>query len=177
MQPEKFVQAKSALLVIDVQQGLFTKSTPIYNAGQLLGNINLLVERAHRAGVPVYYIQHSDERNLVKNSQDWQLHSQIHPQQIDYIVHKCHGNAFEDTNLGELLRSLNITSLVITGLVTHGCVKATVIGARQLGYQVTLAADGHSSYSKDAAQLIDKWNLKLSELEVELIPTSEITFS
>jgi len=176
MPPEKFVQAKTALLVIDVQQGLFKKSTPIYQADQLLKIVNSLVDRAHRAGVPVCYIQHSDERSLVKHSPDWQLHPQLHPQQGDHMVFKCHGNAFEDTNLGDLLRSLNITSLVITGLVTHGCVKATVMGALQLGYEVILVSDGHSSYSKDAAQLIDKWNQKLSELEAGLIPASQITF-
>jgi hypothetical protein len=50
------------------------------------------------------------------------------------------------------------------------------MGALQLGYEVILVSDGHSSYSKDAAQLIDKWNRNLSELEAGLIPASEITF-
>ena len=35
-------EGKAALLVIDVQQGLFGKGTPIYKAGELLGNIGLL---------------------------------------------------------------------------------------------------------------------------------------
>jgi nicotinamidase-related amidase len=39
-----------ALLIIDVQQGLFKK--PTYKADELLHNINALIDRAHRGGVP-----------------------------------------------------------------------------------------------------------------------------
>jgi nicotinamidase-related amidase len=169
-------QNNTALLVIDVQQGLFRKSTPIYKADELLENINLLVDRAHGAGAPVFYIQHSDNRTLVKGSQDWQLHRGLQPQRMDSIIHKQHGNAFEDTNLDTLLKSKNITHLVIAGLVTHGCVKATCLGARQLGYNVILVTDGHSSYSKDAGRLIEEWNQKLGAQNCELKAASEIAF-
>jgi nicotinamidase-related amidase len=165
-----------ALLVIDVQQGLFGKSTPIYKAEELLQNITCLIERAHRCSVPVFYVQHSALRTLVKGSPDWQLHSRLQPLTIDCILHKQHGNAFEGTILEEALRSRNVTSLVITGLVTHGCVRATCIGAMQLGYKVILAKDGHSNFSKQAAKLIEEWNQKLSAKKVELKSTSEIEF-
>ncbi|HOU16235.1 MAG TPA: isochorismatase family cysteine hydrolase [Anaerolineae bacterium] len=167
---------KTALLVIDVQEGLFKKSTPVYKAADLLENIIALVERAHESDVPVFYIQHSDARNLVKGSADWQLHAELHPQNRDYIIHKQHGNAFEDTPLEETLRSLHVDTVVVTGLVTHGCVKATCLGARELGYNVILVQDGHSSFSKDAADLIEKWHEKLSAKQVQVRPTAVITF-
>ena len=165
-----------ALLVIDVQQGLFKKSTPIYNADELLGNINLLVDLAHQDGVPVFYIQHTEPRTLVEGSPDWQLHPKLQPQSTDNIIHKQHSNAFEGTDLDNILQSQNITCLLVTGLVTHGCVKATCIGARQLGYRVILVKDGHSSYSQQAAQIIDKWNQNLASQQVEIKSTSEIEF-
>jgi len=176
-QSKEMKQSNLALFVIDVQQGLFRKSTPIYQAEGLLENINLLVDRAHGDGVPVFYIQHSDTGTLVKGSQDWQLHSRLLPLATDYIIHKQHGNAFEETNLDEVLQSKNITTLVVTGLVSHGCVRATCIGARQLGYRVILVKDAHSNYSKQAAQIIDKWNQSLGAQQVELKLTSEIEFS
>lgn len=168
-------QTNVALLIIDVQQGLFEKSTPVYKAEQLLQNINTLVERAHEGGVPVFYIQqHSDSKNLVMGSPQWQLHPRLQPQPADSVVHKLHGNAFEDTNLEENLRAKQINSLIITGLVTHGCVRATCLGARQLGYHVILVKDGHSNYSKQAERFIQEWNQKLSAESIELIPTREI---
>ncbi len=167
---------KTALLVIDVQQGLFNKPTPIYQDKALLENINLLADRAHQAGVPVCYVQHSDKKALVKGSKDWQLHPRLHPLEGDIFIHKQHGNAFEGTDLEEEMKSRNIDSVVVTGLVTHGCVRATCLGAIKQGYEVVLVKDGHSSYSQKAAQLIEEWNQKLSTASVELALTSEIKF-
>jgi nicotinamidase-related amidase len=94
-------QKDVALLVIDVQQGLFDKSTPIYKADELLSHIGTLVDRAHRAGAPVFYVQHSAQKWLVKGSDEWQLHPRLHPLDTDHIVHRRHGNAFEETTLQE----------------------------------------------------------------------------
>ena len=38
----------TALLVIDVQQGLFAKPTPIHRGDELLATIGELIQRAHR---------------------------------------------------------------------------------------------------------------------------------
>ncbi len=165
-----------AMLVIDVQQGLFAKSTPIYKADELLSHIGTLVDRAHRAGAPVFYVQHSAQKWLVKGSDEWQLHPRLHPLDADHIVHKCHGNAFEGTTLQEELEALRIRRLVVTSLVTHGCVRATCMGAHQLGYPVILVSDGHSSFHKQAGKLIEEWNQKLSEGGVELKSTRQINF-
>jgi nicotinamidase-related amidase len=167
--------APMALLVIDVQKGLFKKSTPIYEADQLLGNINTLIRRAERAGAPVLYIQHANKM-LVEGTDDWELHPELERLGTGVAIHKRHGNAFQDTNLREELESRGIRRVVITGLVTHGCVKATCIGAKSQGYEVVLVKDGHSSYSKQAAKLIAEWNEKLSEGTVELGATEEIAF-
>ena len=175
-QSKKVNQPNLALLVIDVQQGLFSKSTPIYKAEDLIQNITSLVDRAHRDGAPVFYIQHSDPRSLVKGSPGWQLHPQLQPSATDSIIHKQHGNAFEETGLDEALKSRNVTGVIVTGLVTHGCVRATCLGAQQLGYRVILVKDGHSSFSKQAAKLIEEWNQKLSAEKIELKSASEIEF-
>ncbi len=173
---EKDNQNPVALLIIDVQQGLFEKHTPIYKADKLLENITTLIDRAHRSNAPVFYVQHSDTRALVKGSADWQLHPHLQPLKVDYSIHKQHGNAFEDTSLDNTLRELHVATVVVAGLVTHGCVRATCIGAQELGYNVILVQDGHSNYSKQAAEIIDKWNQKLSARKIELKSTAEITF-
>jgi nicotinamidase-related amidase len=169
-------QCQTALLVIDVQQGLFRRSTPIYQAETLLDNINDLVAAAHQAGAPVYYIQHSNQKILAKGSHDWQLHPQLHLTKQDGLIHKLYGNAFQDTGLDEMLRSREVNTLVITGLVTQGCVKATCLGGKELGYRVILVSDAHSNYSKQAAQIIAEWHEKLNALAVALQPACEIVF-
>jgi nicotinamidase-related amidase len=167
---------KTALLVVDVQHGLFQKSTPVYRSEALLGNILNLVEAAHRAGVPVVYIQHDDSTGLKKGSPAWQLHPRLHPLETDLSVHKQSGNSFKETPLGELLQARQVNHVVVTGMVTHGCVKSTCLGGRELGYKVTLVSDAHSSYSQDAEQLIEKWHAKLVKEGVALQAAAEIAF-
>jgi nicotinamidase-related amidase len=167
---------QAALLVIDVQQSLFRKSTKLYKADELLVTINELVWRAHAAGAPVFYIQHSSEKVLPRGSEDWDLHPALHPTSTDRIIHKLKGNAFEGTELDGELAELAVEAVVVTGLVTHGCVKATCIGACERGYRVVLVADGHSSYSKDAARLIEEWNRNLSQGIVDLQTAQEVEF-
>lgn len=164
------------LLVIDVQRGLFERSTPVYQSRQLISNINHLVNGARLAGVPVFFIQHSNDNLLQKGSHSWQLHPDFHPRMDEVVIHKKQGNAFEGTNLREELEKCNVSSLVLTGLVTHGCVKATCLGALEEGYRVVLVGDAHSSYSKDAAELIDKWNHALQEKGAEVMETRNVVF-
>lgn len=166
----------TALLVIDVQKELFAKSTPIYRAEELLDNICLLTRKAHEANVPVFYVRHTNDSFLAEGTDGWQLHARIQPEGTDTIFQKKHGSAFEKTDLGKELETRNVGTVVLTGLVTHGCVKATCLDACQLGYRVILVADGHSSYHKKAGALIEEWNQKLSAAGAEVIPTQQIHF-
>ena len=108
-------------------------------------------------------------------SDNWLFHPELDITENDIIIQKTHGNAFEGTNLKVELDAKGIRNIVITGLVTNGCVKATCIGGNELGYRVILVEDGHSSYAKGAAKLIRDWNRELSEEFVDLYPISAIS--
>jgi nicotinamidase-related amidase len=168
---------RSALLIIDVQRELFEKSTQVYQADQLIANILELVARAHQAQMPVVFIQHNSKNYLVKGSEGWLLHPKLTPKPEDGQVFKEHGNAFEKTNLGELLTAHGVGRVVAAGLVTHGCVKSTCLGALELGYQVVLAGDAHSSYNADAAAVISKWNQQLAAQGVQVTDTAQVNFA
>jgi nicotinamidase-related amidase len=170
-------QSDTALLVIDVQQGLFRKNHPIHQSGQLLDNIIDLVEKAHAAGVPVLYVQHEGPNDLVRGSEGWQLHPRLHPEERDFHLLKQKSNCFEGTDLDDMLKEMGVSRLVITGLVTHGCVKNACLGAQELGYSVILVEDAHSNFSAKAAELITEWNEKLRLEGIALKPAAKITFS
>ena len=105
----------SALLVIDVQNGLFSKPTPIYKEQELLENINSLREKFIQHGGAVYFIQHSNQKLLVKDSEAWQFHPQLRVGEQDPVIHKTQGNAFEGTELKDELDAHGIKNLMITG--------------------------------------------------------------
>jgi nicotinamidase-related amidase len=167
---------KTALLVIDVQQALFERPIPVYKGEEFLHNVNTLIDRARKAGVPVIFIQHSNDTLLVKDTPGWQLHPQIQPKAGEPIIRKLEGNAFAKTNLVEVLRERQASHLVICGLVTHGCVKNTCLGALELGYRVTLVKDGHSNMSEEAPRLIEEWNKKLGDMGAVLKTAVEVSF-
>lgn len=165
----------SALLVIDVQSGLFRKSTRIWQAERVLANINLLIEAARSAGAHVVYVQHASDKVLPYGSDDWRLDPRLTPPEAgDLRVEKQHGNAFEKTDLAAQLAAHGVGQVIVAGLVTHGCVRATSEGALALGYRVILAGDAHSSYSKDAAALVEQWNAQLGQAGAEVQPAAAI---
>jgi nicotinamidase-related amidase len=92
------------------------------------------------------------------------------------VIPKQHPSALEGTGLGKELADRGVNTLVVTGLVTHGCVKATCLDAVRLGYRVILVKDGHSSFHRQAGKLIDEWNEKLSQDAVELVAAGDLDF-
>lgn len=167
-------KTNTALLVIDVQQGLFEKPRGIYLADQLLDTLNILITKARQANAAIIFIQHENDSFLVKESPAWHLHPGIQPLDSETMINKQHGNAFEGTDLQAELTNRGVDTVVITGLVTHGCVRATCLGALELGYKTILVSNGHSSFSKDAPKLIEKWNRTLGEKGAAVMSAEEV---
>jgi len=167
--------SKQALLVIDVQQGLFERKTRVYGENDLLTNINKLIKAARQYEIPVIFIQHENENTLVRDSSAWQLHPRIQPMEDEQVIHKQHGDAFQDTQLQQILDELELTDLLVTGLVSQGCVRATTLGAIRRGFRVQLVSDGHSTFSKGARDIISKINRELEKAGANLVLTGEAT--
>ena len=169
--------SNTALIVVDLQVELFHKSTPVYQAERLIEALTGLVECAHTAGIPVIFVQHTSAAYMPFGSDGWQLHPCMQPAEMDKRVYKGHPSAFEDTELTELLQGLEVGTLIVAGLVTHGCVKATTLDALARGFHVLLVSDGHSSYSVQAAELIEKWNGQLANAGAELVTAGAVDFA
>lgn len=174
---------KSALLVIDVQQGLF--NPPPAEAEQVLTRINQLSERARQAGMPVIFIQHQTaHEELSAGSAAWQIHQGLQVKPGDHRVDKTTPDSFLRTNLGKLLIAEGVTQLVICGYSTEYCVDTTTRRAAGLGYPVVLAADAHTSHDKPHAsglQIRTHHNATLSSIKsfgvaIRAVPTAEVSF-
>lgn len=168
--------SKTALLVIDVQRALFTRPTPVYEDSSMLEVINNLVDLAHLYHLPVIYIQHANQSILKEGTDGWKLHPALKPERDDFSVQKKQGNAFQGTTLQSILESRGLENLIITGMVTQGCVRATSLGGLDLGYRVLLVKGGHSNYNKDAPQVIEKVEAELEGAGVLLVNIDELAF-
>ncbi|MDX1891676.1 cysteine hydrolase family protein [Mycolicibacterium sp. 050158] len=131
----------SALLVIDVQNGAVDGAP---NRDAVVATVTGLVARARAEGVPVVWVQHSDE-GMVHGSPAWQLVAEVDPRDTEPLIEKHFGDSFEATELEDVLAAAGIGRLVVVGAQTDACVRSTIHGAFARGYDVTLVADAHTT--------------------------------
>jgi len=131
----------TALIVVDMQNGVVAEA---YERNAVVANIATIVEKARAAGVPVVWVQHSED-NLAIGSPEWEYVSELQRSDSETLVPKTYADAFEDTNLEAVLASARIGSLVIAGAQTDECIRSTIHGALVRGYDVTLVGDAHTT--------------------------------
>lgn len=159
---------KSALLVIDVQNGVVANG---WNRDEVIRNCAAMVDHARASDVPVIWIQHHAE-DLPRDSEEWQLVPELVPTDGEIRVYKEYSDSFAGTDLGPILDDLGIGHLVISGAQTNACVRATTYRAAGEGYDVTLVADAHTTESIDwdgiqleAESMVNDLNLTMQFLE------------
>jgi nicotinamidase-related amidase len=138
----------SALLVVDVQQGVMAGC---WDAPRVVGCVAQAVALARQQPMPVIWVQHADDDELLPGSAAWQWVPALQPAPDEIRVHKRHNSAFEQTPLeGELAR-LGISHLVLCGAATNWCIRATAYAALERGYDLTLVADAHTTAALEPA--------------------------
>lgn len=131
----------TALVVIDVQNGVVSEA---HERDRTVANVNALVAKARSGGTPVVWVQHSAE-NLPKDSDDWQLVPELSRSEGEPLIHKMFADAFENTDLEEVLARAGIGHMVVAGAQTDECIRSTIHGAMVRGYDVTLVGDAHTT--------------------------------
>ncbi|MGZ3582668.1 MAG: cysteine hydrolase family protein [Ktedonobacterales bacterium] len=170
----------TAMLVVDVQVGMFDASDPVYNGEALLDRISYVLDNARRAGLPIIYIQHQSDREghpLKYGTAGWHIHPAIAPHPGDPVIAKTMPDSFYETRLRDELTARGIKRLIIAGIQTDLCVDTTTRRAVSEGYDVTLVSDAHSTWNSGeltAAQIIAHHNNILSDWFATVKPASEI---
>jgi nicotinamidase-related amidase len=75
-------------------------------------------------------------------SLDAEILPELAPTGDELVFSKTAGSVFCSTNIEYVLRNLGITTLVVTGIVTTGCVHTAVTDAADRGFHVILVEDG-----------------------------------
>lgn len=158
----------AVLLIVDVQAGVMRGA---WDASRVIRNVSRVVERARAQGIPVVWVQHSDE-DLPYGSKEWQWVPELVPAQGEPQLHKQFNSSFEQTTLEDELAALGATHLVLAGAASNWCIRATAYGALDRGYDVTLVEDGHTTQTMElgngtkieAAQVIQELNIAMTWL-------------
>lgn len=137
---------KQGLLVIDVQNDYFTDGKMVLNgADEALANVNRLESQFIAAKLPIIYIQHiKHQKNADFFEQDTsgaELHPKLKVDDASIVIEKHFSNSFLETSLAQELKKNKIDQLIICGMMTHMCIRATTPAAAQKGYQPIVIAD------------------------------------
>jgi nicotinamidase-related amidase len=159
----------TALLIIDVQNGVVESA---HKRDSVIANINVALDKARSAGVPVIWVQHSDSEMPI-GSDAWQIVRELVPVTGEERVEKTFRSSFVGTNLEELLAAAQVGQLVICGAETNNCVRHTSHAALEAGYDITLLADAHTTngytwngHTIDPQNVIDEQNDNLGHYDL-----------
>ena len=173
---------ESALLVIDMQHGLFYGDPAPHAADSVLSNILLLTEKAKLAGAPVFFARHTgpDGSPFSEQSPLTQLIPElvVHAEK-DRVFTKRFPSCFRDTELLLQLREKGIKRLVIAEMKTEFCVDTTCRIAAEQGFQVVLISNAHTTVNNEyllAEQIIGHHNRTLDGPFVSLVTAAEFHF-
>jgi nicotinamidase-related amidase len=143
-----------ALIVVDVVVGFTDPECPLGSDAESVVNANVqLMEAFHQAQLPVVLttvIYRNDHEasvfrarvpalNLLTPESHWvKFDPRLPITEDDLQLEKRHASSFHGTTLDQWLAERNVDSVVVTGLSTSGCVRATAVDGLQNNYRVVV---------------------------------------
>ena len=165
--------SKPALVVVDVVKGFTDPDCALGSecAEVVAANVRLMHE-FHQRQLPTFLTtviyRHDNQARvfrdrlpalelLVPDSPWIEFDPQLPIIESDVVIEKIHASSFHGTSLQEQLVELEVDSLVVTGLTTSGCVRATVVDGLQNGFPVVVPeqAVGDRNNSAHRSNLYD----------------------
>lgn len=160
--------SRPALIVVDMSLGFTSPDSPLGGDFQSVkaANLSLLTE-FRKQHLPIYFstvVYHDDasasvfrtrlpDLNILMADSKWvQIDPFLKRKDDEVIIEKSGPSAFFGTDLAEQLNTVNADSLVITGLTTSGCVRATVIDGLQNNYPLFVPRQACGDRNHTAAQ-------------------------
>lgn len=139
-----------ALIIIDVQVGLFEPKPSPYKSDEVISNINKLTNKARASNASVIWIQHETPNHEILKFQTsgWQLPNNLDQAESDFYVRKTTPDSFLNTDLLQILTSQAVSELVVCGYASEFCVDTTIRSAAAKGFQITLVSDTHTTHDK-----------------------------
>jgi len=159
-------------LVMDFQSGVVDGYPPDVRQAVLDG-VSRATAVARQRGNPVIYVRLAlrngapevSPRNILFsrvaplesfNEHDARtlVHPAVEPDPADVVVLKKRASAFSGSDLGVVLRSLDVTHLVLTGVATSGVVMSTLCAASDLDYELTVLHDACADHDDQVHRVL-----------------------
>jgi len=178
---------KPALLLVDMINGFTDPACALGCACPEVVAANVQLLEAFRAlGLPVFFttvVYHSEQQaevfrrkvpalNVLQPDSHWvKVDSALEPLEGEPVIEKQWASAFFATDLDQQLSALGVDSIVVTGLTTSGCVRASAVDGLQNDYQVVIAEEAVGDRNPEAhrANLFD-----LNAKYADVLPVAQV---
>lgn len=140
---------KTALIIVDVQDGLDDPVWGTRNNPDAERNMARLLQAWRTQGRPIFHIQHMSQRPtspLRPNQPGNAIKRIVAPQGDEPVIQKSVNSAFIGTDLENRLHEQHIQSVVIVGLTTNHCVETTARMASNLGFKTFVVDDATAAH-------------------------------
>ena len=142
---------RPALLIVDFVMAYLEPSSPLYaGVEDALASNQRLLAAAREAGIPViftnvvyssggadgglFYRKVPALKLFERGSSLGAFPPSLRPCDGELVISKQYASSFFSTHLGATLTAMGVDTLLITGLSTSGCVRATALDACQHGF-------------------------------------------
>jgi len=162
------IGSSPALVVVDMCRGFIDPSSPLgFECEEVIKANIKLVQKFRAQKLPVIFTttiyRDISEASVFRSkipalnilepeSDAVSFIDELAPSLDEMIIEKKFASAFFDTNLASYLQNLNIDSVIISGVTTSGCVRATALDAMQNNFLTTVAEDCVGDRDQDAHQ-------------------------
>ncbi len=170
-----------ALVVVDMCKGFIDSSSPLgFECSELIDSNIQLVKKFRDKKLPIIFsttIYRDDEEakvfrkklpalNILKpNSYEVSFLNELAPNNKDMLIEKKYASVFFKTTLAEYLKEKNIDTLVISGVTTSGCVRATALDSLQHDFLTIVPENCVGDRNHDAHQA-NLFDLKMKYADV-----------
>jgi nicotinamidase-related amidase len=183
--------ARPALLIIDMQNDFCLPEAPfeVRNAMAVVPHIRKLADAFRAQHLAVIYVIREHARDgsdieltrlarfrefggaFIAGTRGHAVVDGLEPQPGEPIVRKKRWSAFHKTDLEDLLRDQQIEVVVIAGVQTPNCIRASAFDANSLDFEVVVASDATGASTADVhrASLRD-----LLGIGVEVLTADEV---
>lgn len=146
---------KIAVLVIDMQNDFLVDGAPIKMPGglEIIPSIQQLLNISRTKNIPIIYTREThradksdfglellgdEPEHALEGTKGVEIISELSMKDGDYLIIKRRYSSFFQTDLETLLRGLGVELLVLTGIASDVCVRATAQDAQQNNYRVVV---------------------------------------
>jgi nicotinamidase-related amidase len=157
--PLTTLDPKTALIVIDLQKAIVGRPELAHPVEGVVRNAATLAAAFRRHNLPVVLVN-ADGRAPGRTEQtfrmgdlppDWaELVPELGSEPSDIRVTKKTWGAFASTDIGQRLKDLGVTEVVVVGIATSAGVESTARQAYEAGFNVALAVDAMTDMSAEA---------------------------